>query len=85
MVLRLWGVILFILLTMTGCAGRFERGYIQGCTSTGMSKDVCSCAYDKFVDKYSEKALNDMDRNGVAPEGFMEDSVKFVQMCMANT
>jgi hypothetical protein len=72
-------------LLVSGCGdseiNKLRSEYIAGCKSSGTPKDICSCAFDKTEEKYTESQLLQMNK-GVMPEGFMDFQLKAMLSCI---
>jgi hypothetical protein len=73
-----------VALLLSGCGDseieKLRSEFIAGCKSGGASKDICSCAFDKTEEKYTESQLLQMNK-GVMPEGFMDFQLKAIISC----
>ncbi|MCO8089150.1 hypothetical protein [Acinetobacter indicus] len=43
--------------TLSSCASKAEREFVNGCRSGGGDKTTCKCVYQKLEKKYSETQL----------------------------
>lgn len=47
-----------VALTLSGCASKAEREFVNGCkSSSGLDSSTCGCIYDKLEKKYGEDSL----------------------------
>ncbi len=66
---------------LAACSSKIERDYVKGCSMGGVPEDLCSCAFEKLEEKFSAETLENMEKTGVIPDGFMEENVNAAQMC----
>lgn len=73
-----------IALLVSGCGdseiNKLRSAFIDGCKSSGVPKDVCSCSFDKTEENYTKNQLLQMNK-GVIPEGFLDFQLKAMLSC----
>ncbi len=72
-------------LFLSGCGDgkirEMRSEFVEGCKSSGMKTDVCSCIFSKIQEEYTKDQLLDM-KIGVIPKGFNEFSIKSTRTCI---
>lgn len=75
--------ILSLVVFLTACSSKLERDYIKGCSVGGVPEELCSCAFEKLEEQFSEETLENMEKTGIIPDGFMEANINAAKMCAA--
>jgi hypothetical protein len=75
------GIASMVLFVLTGCTSKSERDYISGCRSSGASKEVCSCTYDKLQSSYDSDVFEKIEK-GYMPPDFMDKTIIAMQACV---
>lgn len=80
--------IIFVSLSLAfiaGCsdANKEVRGqFLAGCVQGGVSKSICSCAFEKLEEKYTPDELKKLSRPMATPtESFMRDVMQSAVAC----
>lgn len=68
-------VLIISALFLSGCGDskirEMRSEFVDGCKSSGMKMDVCSCVFSKMQEEYTRDQLLDM-KIGVIPNGLMD-------------
>ncbi|MBV6823109.1 hypothetical protein KUF73_09230 [Pseudomonas sp. PD9R] len=75
----------FTVLFLAGCSdpNKEARGqFLAGCVQSGVSKSICSCAFEKLEEKYTPDQMKKLNDPMVAPpESFMRDVMNSGAAC----
>lgn len=78
-------ILIISALFLSGCGDskirEMRSEFVDGCKSSGMKMDVCSCVFSKMQEEYTKDQLLDM-KIGVIPNGFDGFSIKSTRSCI---
>ena len=82
---------IFRVMTITLCLGGVaacssaKRDFINQCASSESDEPICSCAWDKLSQRYSDSELHSIFNGGKAPPQFGRDYQDAEQQCEPST
>ena len=83
----LWVALLLVVPALSACsdskATKIKKEILTGCRSSGGSKQICNCAYDKLTEKYSTEQLTAIaSGRSISPDKLMRDFVAGTAACV---
>jgi hypothetical protein len=82
---------IFRVVTITLCLGGVvscssaKRDFINQCANSESDKPICSCAWGKLSQRYSDNELHSIFSGGKAPPQFGQDYQNAEQQCEPST